>query len=678
LSSNETTVEEDSEGDGKDEGQDGRTKEGARGGNGPDDVTLNGFTNELHLLIMSPVSFGSFPLPSQGDLVVGRSANCPIRIEDPLASREHARLHVNPDQEGSGFRFHIEDLNSANGTRVRDKRIPPGKAVPLFVGEAIKVGSTVLMLQQSRPTLGAGRLWSRAYFEGLLESECGRASEDTAFAVARIHMGAQTSWSRIVPILVREVPFPHVFAAYGPRDYEILFRERSPNEVVRRLNRLIGEFQKCAIVANQAVAWYPRDGVTARTLFDRMDALLRVRTGEAAVAWPADEPQPRVAPPTVIEGAAASAPEVAEVGVPGAAGVAAAAQGEPVSAAGMTRLLEMARRAAARKINVLILGETGAGKEVLARTIHDLSGRRGKFVALNCASLPETLVESELFGYEKGAFSGASSAKLGLMEAGNGGTVFLDEIGEMPERIQARLLRALETREILPVGAVKPRPIDVRFLAATNRDLELEVRNGRFRRDLFFRLNGISLTIPPLRDRASEIPDLVRIFLMEASREAGDEEPPRVAPESMRLLLDHAWPGNIRELKNSIERALVLCDGPEILPEHLLPLGQIPDDASTRAPAATPPEPGRAADRYASEIGAAVSADGQEPAWLADPMKAAERTAILAALDANAWSQTRAAKALGIPRRTFVSKLAYYGIPRPQRQRQRVDEPTNG
>ena len=675
MSSHQTTVEEDSEGDGKDGGQDGRPKDGNREASSPDDVTLNGFTNELHVLIMSPVSFGSFPLPSQGDLLVGRSATCPIRVEDPLASREHARLHVNPDQEGSGFRFHIEDLNSANGTRVRDKRIPPGKAVPLFVGEAVKVGSTVLMLQQSRPTVGAGRLWSRAYFEGLLESECARASEDDAFAVARIHMGAQTSWSRIVPILVREVPFPHVFAAYGPRDYEILFRERSSNEVVRRMNRLIAEFQKCAIVANQAVAWYPRDGVTAKTLLDRMEALLRVRPGSAAIAWPTDEPLNRVVPPVTIE-AAASAPEVAGSVAAGGIGVAAALPGEPVSAAGMTRLREMARRAAARKINVLILGETGAGKEVLARAIHDLSGRRGKFVALNCASLPEQLVESELFGYGKGAFSGASSAKLGLMEAGNGGTVFLDEIGEMPERIQARLLRALETREILPVGAVKPRPIDVRFLAATNRDLELEVRNGRFRRDLFFRLNGISLTIPPLRERVSEIPELARTFLVEASRESGDEEPPRVAPESMRLLLDHAWPGNIRELKNTIERALVLCDGPEILPEHLLPLGQIPDDPP--AAPATAPEPGRAADRYAAEIGAASSADGQEPAWLGDPMKAAERTAILAALDANAWSQTRAAKALGIPRRTFVSKLAYYGIPRPQRQRQRVDEPTNG
>jgi DNA-binding NtrC family response regulator len=533
------------------------------------------------------------------------------------------------------------------------------------------------MLQQSRPTLGAGRLWSRAYFEGLLESECARASEDDAFAVARIHMGAQTTWSRIVPVLVREVPFPHVFSAYGPRDYEILFRERSSSEVVRRMNRLIAEFQKCAIVANQAVAWYPRDGVTAKALLERMDALLRVRPGETTIAWPADEPQPtRVARPVAVEGAAAaSSPEVAGADAPGGTDVPVAAQAEPVSGAGMTRLREMARRAASRKINVLILGETGAGKEVLARTIHDLSGRQGKFVALNCASLPETLVESELFGYEKGAFSGATSAKLGLMEAGNGGTVFLDEIGEMPERIQARLLRALETREILPVGGVKPRPIDVRFLAATNRDLELEVRNGRFRRDLFFRLNGISLTIPPLRERAGEIPELVRTFLTEASREAGDEEAPRVTSGSMRMLLDHAWPGNIRELKNTIERALVLCDGPEILPEHLLPLGQTQND--TPGPA-TPPEPVRAADRYASEIGAAVSASGPEPAWLADPMKAAERTAILAALDANAWSQTRAAKALGIPRRTFVSKLAYYGIPRPQRQRQRIDEPTNG
>lgn len=652
MSAHDTTVQDEELPDGQDGTVHRRDEQEEDPGNPPG----------VYLLIMSPMSFGSLPMPRQGELLVGRSVSCPVRVEDPLASREHARLHVNPDPEEKGFRFHIEDLNSANGTRVRDKLIPPGKAVALFLGEAVKVGTTVLMLQQSRPAVGPGRLWSHAYFENLLDSECARAFGDRTFAVARVRVAAQTPWSSIVPILVREITPPDVFAAHGPNDYAILFRERSASKVVERMNLLLGEIERCAVVANQAVAWYPRDGKTAEALMARTDVLLRVQPREPE---PEPEPEARRSDDGVGAARLARAPAGVVSGV-----ISRVAAG----GSGMMRLHDMARRASARRINVLILGETGAGKEVLAQTIHDLSGRRGTFMALNCAGLPETLVESELFGYEKGAFSGATSAKVGLMEAANGGTVFLDEIGEMPEKIQARLLRALETREVLPVGAIKPRPIDVRFLAATNRDLELEVRSGRFRRDLFFRLNGISLTIPPLRERSDEIPELARTFVAEACRESGIKVPHRLAQDSMRLLLDHSWPGNIRELKNTIERALVLCDGPVILPEHLLPLEPIPDDTRAARESGAGAWPARAAEAPTRPNRLpAADGEGEAPVWLNDPTKAAERTAILAALDANAWSQTRAAKSLGIPRRTFVSKLAYYQIPRPQRQRAGVD-----
>ena len=232
----------------------------------------------------------------------------------------------------------------------------------------------------------------------------------------------------------------------------------------------------------------------------------------------------------------------------------------------MRALYELARRAAAGNSNVLILGETGAGKEVLAETIHRTSARAGgPFMALNCAALSESVVESELFGHERGAFTGAAQAKPGLLEAAAGGTVFLDEIGEMPLTIQVKLLRVLETRRVLRVGATQPRAIDVRFLAATNRDLDEEVAEKRFREDLYFRLNVITLDIPPLRERPEEIAALARMFLDRLS-DSATHPPPALREDALDLLRGYTWPGNIRELRNVIERAFVLCTGPELRP----------------------------------------------------------------------------------------------------------------
>ena len=331
----------------------------------------------------------------------------------------------------------------------------------------------------------------------------------------------------------------------------------------------------------------------------------------------------------------------------------------------MERLRGLAKRAAASNISVLILGETGVGKDVLAQEIHRLSSRSGPLVVLNCAGLAETLIETELFGHEKGAFTGAARAKVGLLEAGNGGTVFLDEVGEMPLSLQPRLLRAIEAREVLPVGAVKPRPIDVRFIAATNRDLEAEVAQGTFRRDLFFRLNGITLAIPPLRERTDEIAALAETFVADACRESGRERPPTITAEAMGYILDYDWPGNIRELKNVIERALVLCDGDEITPQFL-PL----DKMSDISPTSLRLEESGAGQSRAVGFGEAASWPGisadQLPV-LDDPKKAAERQSILDALAKNAGNQTRAAQPSGMPRRTFITKLDTYGIPRPQK-----------
>jgi two-component system, NtrC family, response regulator AtoC len=337
-----------------------------------------------------------------------------------------------------------------------------------------------------------------------------------------------------------------------------------------------------------------------------------------------------------------------------------------VQDAAMIRLHEMAAAIARGNISVLIVGETGSGKEILAEAIHRQSPRHaGPFLRLNCAALQEGLLESELFGHEKGAFTGAFQAKPGLLETADGGTVFLDEIGEMPLPIQAKLLRVMEERAVRAVGARQPRPIRVRFIFATNRNLEAEMERGTFRRDLYHRLGGAVLTLPPLRQRRAEIEPLARLFLARAARELDSPTPPTLTPATLDQLCRHDWPGNIRELRNVIERALLLCEGPEITPEHLPAHWQeLPE----------PPElpPGGAAlghSTLAREDLAAVSGGRRSalaPAPRPDPTWDVERQRIGRALDMCAGNQTRAARLLEMSRATLIRRLSAYGFARPR------------
>jgi two-component system, NtrC family, response regulator AtoC len=303
----------------------------------------------------------------------------------------------------------------------------------------------------------------------------------------------------------------------------------------------------------------------------------------------------------------------------------------------MAGIYNLAERVAKSTINVLLLGETGVGKDVLARRIHKMSPRAERvFLALNCGALTEQLLESELFGHERGAFTGAIEMKLGLLEAADGGTVFLDEIGELPMSVQVKLLRVLEERQVRRVGGIKPRRFDIRFIAATNRDLAQGVEKGQFRADLFYRLNGISLVIPPLRQRLGEIEELAKRFVVQGVEKAGRPDTPTISAEAMRWLRAHPWPGNIRELQNTMERAVLLCEGSEITPEHL------PTQNTAPVPA--------------------VPMGSDEPDD-DDP----ERRRILEALESCAGNQTRAAKVLGISRNTLLARLDAYGVKRPRK-----------
>ncbi len=428
----------------------------------------------LRLLVLGERTFTTHVLPAQGKVVVGRGDGVDVRIEDPSISRSHAALHV-------GESVRIEDLGSANGTRVRGRPLTSGGALALAPGDTVEVGETLLVLQR--------------------ESTVPRRPGE---------LGA--------PVVVRDLA--------------------------------------------------------------------------------------------------------------------------------MQKLHGLVERVARSAIHVLILGETGVGKEVLAGELHRRSPRAARpFLRLNCAAISESLLESELFGYEKGAFTGATSSKPGLLETAEGGTVLIDEVGELTLPLQVKLLRVLEERQVLPVGGLRARPIDARFIFATNRDLEAEVAKGQFRQDLFFRLNGISLAIPPLRERAAEIEPLARAFIAEAVLRDGRAQSPELPEATLALLRSYAWPGNIRELKNVMERAVLLCQGDALLPEHL------PEEKMGKGPVQRPAAP-------------LTPADGSS--GLKAEVEAAERRAIQEALETCAGNQTRAAKLLGISRRTLISRIQAYGLTRPR------------
>jgi transcriptional regulator with PAS, ATPase and Fis domain len=235
----------------------------------------------------------------------------------------------------------------------------------------------------------------------------------------------------------------------------------------------------------------------------------------------------------------------------------------------MKCLVAEVKKVADSRSNVFLVGETGTGKELFARAVHSGSPRRnGPFIPINCSAIPETLLESEFFGYERGAFTGAALQKKGLFEIADGGTLFLDEIGDLSQPLQAKLLRVMDDREIRPLGGIQTRKVDIRFVAATNRDITKEVREGRFREDLYYRLNVVTLKIPPLRERKGDIPILASTFLTRYAKEIG--KPLNFIDENtMKLLMEYEWPGNVRELQNIIERAVLLADGEIIQPAHL-------------------------------------------------------------------------------------------------------------
>jgi two-component system, NtrC family, response regulator AtoC len=562
--------------------------------------STGGQRSRSRLLIFSGETLTTHVLPEDGALVVGRADECHIQVDTPALSRRHALLRVSPG------RMTVEDMGSSNGTRVRGKLLEKGEKAELKAGDSIELGPVTLVVQRAsknqvpqRPR----RLWTHAYFEGRIEEECGRAEESgVGFTVLRMRLEGTTSPSLVQEVLATVLKPTDIIASYGPGEYEALVSGKADG-----LEKAIKDAlkDKGGQVTFGTAVW-GKDGKDP----DRILGEANARLSGAGAQQKTD--------PTGRGGIVVADPQ-------------------------MEALHALVQRVAQGNIAVLLLGETGVGKEIFAQALHDASARKGKaFLKLNCAAFTETLLESELFGHEKGAFTGAVKTKIGLLESATGGTVLLDEVGEMPLATQARLLRVLESKEVLRVGDVKPRPIDVRFVAATHKDLEESVQRGVFRQDLFFRLNGFSIVIPPLRERLNELEQLVRHFIARASKQYGKSPEPSLSPEALSLLKSYRWPGNLRELRNVIERAVLLCN------DNTIGVEDLPTEKFSSTPLTRQSLP------LASGTGGGAEFE-------------AERGRIIAALDAHGGNQTLAARALGISRRTMLNRLDTYAIPRPRK-----------
>jgi DNA-binding NtrC family response regulator/pSer/pThr/pTyr-binding forkhead associated (FHA) protein len=558
-------------------------KPAAAGGSGGGSSSPPG---RLRLLVIAGDGSKSLLLPEHASLSIGRGADVDLRLDDHAVSRRHLLLHL------LGDHVRVEDLGSANGTRVRGRDLGRGETVDLLPGDAVEIGRTVLVLQRA-PSSQTRRVRLHAHddFVARVDEECGRAVRaGSHFSVVRLSAGGQSA-ATADEKLAGAIQPGDVLGEYGPGEYEVLLVDCSGAVAEARARRLAASISSGPKLGKLGMASFPADGRTSAILLEKANAAHR------GIAPPHDTETPLLGRDGAME-------QLRQIVV---------------------------ERIAPSMINVLLLGETGVGKGVLAAEIHRHSTRAsGPFVALNCVEIPESLLEAELFGHERGVFTGAVGAKSGLIDAADGGTLFLDEVGEMPLSFQAKLLVVLGDLQVRRLGSAKSHPVDIRIVAATNVDLEERVESGRFRRDLYFRLNGITLTVPSLKDRTGELEGLVHLFLQKTATQTG-RPVPEMSPEGWAALRRYSWPGNVRELRNVIERAAVLCKTGVITADLL--------------PAEKP----------------------QRTFYAQAPAPLGERERIEETLLRCGGNQTRAAKELGISRRTLVSRLAKYKLPRPRR-----------
>ncbi|MEO8551826.1 MAG: sigma 54-interacting transcriptional regulator [Kofleriaceae bacterium] len=518
----------------------------------------------------------SIVLPDRGDVTIGRGSACDLVVPHVSVSRHHATLRMSP--------LSITDAGSRNGTRVRGIQVEPQRAAALAIGEAIQLGEAAILIQPS--ALVHGHVLDEDLpiapaesIARMLEIECVRSARSRS-PFAFIDLALREDPREDLHALLRAIlRTSDAIGVEGRRSYQVLLLDTAPQQTTLAVARMSQLLQQHGISARLGIARYPEDGVTSEQLAAHAAEQL-IRPAHARTAM--DDVRGRVA------------------------------------------------QIAGGELSVLITGETGVGKELCAEMIHRLSPRAAKpFVKLNCAAVVESLIESELFGHERGAF--------------------LDEIGELPLAVQSKLLRVLEERVVRRIGATDGKTLDVRFICATNRVLGDEVEAGRFRRDLYYRINGVTISVPPLRQRQTEIAGLAQVF---ARRARGTASPVPIGGDVLAELEQHAWPGNIRELRNTIERAVLLSAGGPIRPQHLA-LERPRRDSSVTMPI--------------PRINAPELSDRVTQPNLASAVADLERQRIVETLNACGGNQTRAARALGISRNTLLARLDAYGFPRPRK-----------
>jgi two-component system response regulator AtoC len=578
------------------------------------------------LVVIEDQESWRFRLPPAGTVTIGRIAACEVQLRDPTTSRKHAQLRID------GEHIYLSDLGSFNGTAVNGETVRGERE--LHSGDLIQICGTAITFHvpERRGVVAQPTVVGESVFHPRLAIElerCRRFSRQ--FALFAVRVVGESQLRKGGAALAAALRAIDTVATDGDTGLLVLAPELGIDEVEPIAKIMLSALGP--LVAHVGVATYPDDGVDAATLLATSRAAAReAGAGEMFTA-----------------GRIARRLDLGTVKI-------------VVADPAMMRTFALIERLAVSELPVLIQGETGSGKESAAAAVHHYSRRRnGPLVTINCAAIPENLVESELFGHEKGAFTGAVATREGLFEAGSGGTVFLDEVGELPLAVQAKLLRALDTHKVTRVGGTSERPIDVRIVAATNRDLQVEVKERRFREDLYFRLGGATIPLPPLRDRLRDLPLLARELLALACVRM-KRDPVTLSGAAMQAIASYRWPGNVRELRNAMEFAAAQVDGDEVERWHLPPAvtGEPGDDAPGRAQ-----EP-VAGDTSSDSIFQSPHRTPRRPADsfrpIAEELRALERKRMVQALITADGVQTRAAQLLRMPRRTFVAKMKEYAI----------------
>ncbi|MBA3395010.1 MAG: sigma 54-interacting transcriptional regulator [Deltaproteobacteria bacterium] len=559
------------------------------------------------------------PLRQDGDVVLGRDVTADVVLPDASVSRRHACLTL---IDGLAT---IHDLQSQNGTRINGERIATTR--PLVSGDVLTIGSVVVSFQTSSRRPPPREFLSLTVLQEHASAELERAARfQRPLAMIAINLGLAGQVDRVAIARALE-PRLRVLdsIAWAGSDQMLMVQpETDANGARVAADALLSLLKPIAPAACAGIASWPDDGSDA-------DTLIGSARSAALVADPGGVADADRSPSTRTIG------ELVVV----------------VADPAMSRVYGLIERLAKTDLTVLVYGETGTGKELASTALHRWSARaEGPLVSLNCAAITESIVERELFGHEKGAFTGALTTRPGLLEAANQGTVFLDEIGELSQSVQAKLLRVIETRRLTRLGDVKERDVDIRIVAATNRDLEAAVEAGTFRRDLYFRLCGATLWLPPLRDRRRELPLLAQRFLLAACTNL-ERAPLSLSSAALHALSSYDWPGNVRELKNVIDYIAATMSEDVIQAEDVL--------ARLR--------PSKGSDRPVDKPGVADAtalppADGTERKFrpLEEEIRDLEKRRIEEALAAFGGNQTRAAEAIAMPLRTFVNKMRQYNL----------------